>query len=254
MPTQISCRSFVHPEAAERTLWFCTWIPSLDPLQCRALLYTGDGWGCAFEGLKSCGQEVFPGTLQGNTRCQPGKSILEKGKHTCKGPEAWSRVPLVGVCVKHEWGVRGTQQVRGWREGQNKSMQHTDPRSWTSYRRKWETGRFLTQLTHLDFHFRKISLGELEEGVGEEVLSRRPGQRCPSTLAKNWWWRHGHKALSTSSVNENFIFSAQLRTVFPHARPFSSEHQLIFFLMCYPLFTLETEKTQREWLLWVANS
>lgn len=90
-------------------------------------------------------------------------------------------------CGKHKRGERGTQQVRGWREGQSKSMDHlyTDPRSWTSSRRKWETGRFLTQLTHLDFHFRKISLGELEEGVGEEVLLRRLSQRCPSTLAKN---------------------------------------------------------------------
>lgn len=78
--------------------------------------------------------------------------------------------PPCGMVWEAQARSEGTQQVRGWREGQSKGMNHlyTDPRRWTSSTRKWETGRFLTQLTHLDFHFRKISLGELEEGVGEK--------------------------------------------------------------------------------------
>lgn len=194
------------------------------------------------------GKKCFQGPCRETLDASQGRAFWKKGSTHAKalrheaGSPLWNRVGS----MSEEQGAPSR-----WEAGEKDRA-----KAWLIYTQtqKWETGRFLTQLSHLDFHFRKISLGELEEGVGEEVLLRRLGQRCPSTLAKNWWWRHGYKALSTSSINKNFIFSAQLGAVFPHARPFSSEHQLIFFLMCYPLFTLETEKTQREWLLWVANS
>ena len=59
------------------------------------------------------------------------------------------------------------------------------PKKLDFFQKEMGNWKVFTQLTHLDFHFRKISLGELEEGVGEEVLLRRLSQRCPSTLAKN---------------------------------------------------------------------
>lgn len=62
--------------------------------------------------LKSHGQEGFPGTLKGNTGCQPGKSIPDKGDHMCKGPEARSRVPLVELHMKHWVRSQDTQPVK----------------------------------------------------------------------------------------------------------------------------------------------
>lgn len=63
--------------------------------------------------------------------------------------------------------------MRGCREGKTRAWRfgYIDQRSWTFSGKKWEALRVLTEVTHLDLRFRKISLGgKSVEAVGEEVL------------------------------------------------------------------------------------
>lgn len=80
----------------------------------------------------------------------------------------WTEEIACAKALRHEAGGLLAQQLRGWREGQAKawSCYHTEQRSRAFSRREWGASGVLTEETHLEFCFRKINLGELEDGVG----------------------------------------------------------------------------------------
>ena len=106
MPTQISWRSFVHPEAAERSLWFCTWIPSLDPSQCRALgCVLGMAEAVLSRSSSLMGKKCFQGPCRETLNASQGRAFWKKGSTHAKALRHEAGSPL--------WnGVGSTREER----------------------------------------------------------------------------------------------------------------------------------------------